>query len=190
VGFALASLDSLRLSAEPEMPVPMKLKLRGNANGLNLSTHRSTTALERERSDDTREPMPPDLGEEAALASLDQARTRLQQPQTAEPQTAEPGPRPRPKTAEPGPEDDRQVRRIWANAMTDVAAEFARDLGKRPSADRRAEIIRIGALSEAAFQLTTGGDIPKRSRLLATTSMAALNGVSQGDLKRTPTAIS
>ena len=38
VGFAIASLDNLRLSAPPDLSLSMKLKLRGNANALSRTS--------------------------------------------------------------------------------------------------------------------------------------------------------
>ncbi|HEX4368274.1 MAG TPA: hypothetical protein VH023_15660 [Rhodopila sp.] len=139
VGFALASLDNLRLSADPDRSVSMTLKLRGNANALNRSTQRSTAALEIQRRD-TRD----EADEQAALAGLEQAQTQLQPPQ--------------PTQAPVHP---------WASAMTQVAAECARDLARLPPAQRRTEIIRINALSQAATHLTSG-----KAALLASTTLA------------------
>jgi len=141
VGFALASLDNLRLSAEPDRSVSMTLKLRGNANALNRATQRSTAALEIQRRD-TRD----ESDQQAALASLEQAQIQLQPTQPA----------PKPAPAHP-----------WASAMTRVAAECARDLAKLPPGQRRAEIIRIDALSQAATHLAGG-----KAALLATTTLA------------------
>jgi hypothetical protein len=64
-------------------------------------------------------------------------------------------PRPNPAAAAP-PELNRNVELAWANAMTDVAAECARDLAKLPPNQRRAEIIRINALNATARQIRGG----------------------------------
>lgn len=53
----------------------------------------------------------------------------------------------------PQPKPNRAVKRAWANAMTDVAAECARDLAKLPPHQRRAEVIRINALRATAHQI-------------------------------------
>ena len=47
VGFALTALDTLRLSMPEELSLPMKLKLRGNANALNRSARDNTHILEK-----------------------------------------------------------------------------------------------------------------------------------------------
>jgi hypothetical protein len=152
VGFALASLDNLRLSADPDLSVSMKLKLRGNANALALSSQRTTATLETH----PQTPQPDDTAAIAeALASLEQARIDIQQP--APP--AEPTPKPATR------------QEIWATAMTEMAAECSRNLGKLPPRERRAEIIRIGALSATASHLARGGATPAKSGLLNTTAM-------------------
>jgi hypothetical protein len=103
----MAALDSLRLAAAPDAAVTTKLRLRGNANALNRSGRRVTTA----------------------------ATTPL--------------PRREPPPPQPGP----NVERAWADAMTDVAAECARNVSKLPPHQRRAELIRINALHATARQI-------------------------------------
>ena len=49
VGFAVAALDTLRLSMPEDVSMAMKLRLRGNANGLNRSSCSCTRLLERDR---------------------------------------------------------------------------------------------------------------------------------------------
>jgi hypothetical protein len=81
-------------------------------------------------------------------------------------------------TTQSGPtaEPQQSYKLSWANAMTDVAAECSRNLAKLAPADRRAEIIRIGALSETARHLARGETTSNKSELLASTSLAALRG--------------
>jgi hypothetical protein len=62
----------------------------------------------------------------------------------------------RPAAAPPGPQPNRSVELAWADAMTDVAAECARDLAKLPPKQRRAEVIRINALNATARQIRAG----------------------------------
>jgi hypothetical protein len=52
--------------------------------------------------------------------------------------------------------------------MTDVAAEFAQGLDRLPPDERRADLARIGILSEAAWRLCQGG-APSRAELLGST---------------------
>jgi hypothetical protein len=65
-------------------------------------------------------------------------------------------PAPRPAGAAPEPRPARSVELAWADAMTDVAAECARDLAKLPPKQRRAEIIRINALNATAQKIRAG----------------------------------
>ncbi|WP_158921449.1 hypothetical protein [Acidisphaera sp. S103] len=150
VGFALASLDSLRLSAAPDRSVSMTLKLRGNANALNRAAQHSSAALDSQRRD-TRD----SADHQAILATLEQTPTRLQPTE----------PKPAAKSG------DTRVQ-SWAGAMTDVAAECSRNLARLPPSQRRAEIIRIGALNEAAGHLTSGGTTQGKAALLASTSLS------------------
>jgi hypothetical protein len=117
VAFAMASLDSLRLSAPPDLSITTKLRLRGNANALNRSANRAAAA---------------------------------QKPQRHKPEIPSASPKP------PTQESDRERETLWANAMTDVAAECSRNLAKLPPQQRRAEMIRIAALKATAAQLRKG----------------------------------
>ncbi|MDB5399230.1 MAG: hypothetical protein JWQ55_1248 [Rhodopila sp.] len=160
-GFALTSLDNLRLSAAPDLSLSMKLKLRGNANALNRSSQRSTTTAAEPQLPKTA--APDDTAAEAeALAALEQARIAIKRPNPITP-----------ITPQPTYQSDQSRETIWANAMTEVAAESARNLAKLPPSQRRAEIIRIGALSEAASHLTRTS-ASNRSTLLTTTALGAL----------------
>ena len=126
----------------------MTLKLRANANALNRVTQRNTDALENQRRD-TRDT----ADHHAALASLEQAQAAIEPPQPQTPATPNPS---RTQT--------------WAAAMTDVAAECSRNLAKLPPAQRKAEVIRIGALSEAARHIASAA-APNKAALLTTTSL-------------------
>jgi hypothetical protein len=118
----------------------MKLRLRGSADALNRSAQRSTATLEKQRRNAEKpvvdQPVPQAevdaTARAGALGSLEQVKTTVQQAETLT-------------------EQDRK--RLWANAMTDPAAECSRDLAKLPPAQRRAEIIRIGALNATAREL-------------------------------------
>jgi hypothetical protein len=68
----------------------------------------------------------------------------------------QPAPIVRPAAAPPEPRPTRSVELAWADAMTDVAAECARDLAKLPPKQRRAELIRINALNATAQQIRDG----------------------------------
>jgi hypothetical protein len=167
IGFALVSLDNLRLSMPAAMSVAMKLKLRGNANALSRSAQRATATLECQRRDAAYpfQPIPPDPApsepEPASaptgqspqiLASLAAARLELQQAQAAP------------------ASNDRRIDLSWANAMADVATEFTTALPHLLPAERSNQLRRIGALAQTARALTRG-EVPLRSRLLGSSAM-------------------
>jgi hypothetical protein len=166
VGFAIAALDNLRLSAAPDISLSLKLKLRGNANALNLSTQRTTKTFGTPHRDVAApiEPQPDPEAEAAALAALASARAALQKPAKHQPT-----PQPIPTTP---PTQDRKT--IWANAMTDIAAECSRNLAQLPPRQRHAEVLRIAALSNTARHLANGGAIPSKADLLSSTAITAI----------------
>jgi hypothetical protein len=87
------------------------------------------------------------------------ARTAAEPP-APKPAASKP-PTPEPSASEPQPKQpDRTVALAWAEAMTDVAAECARDLAKLPAKQRRAEIIRINALHATARQIRADATKP------------------------------
>lgn len=75
VAFALAALDNLRLSMPADLSLSMKLKLRGNAGTLNRASLHATAALDRQR----RDIPPPQRDQQQVLASLEAAKTVVQQ---------------------------------------------------------------------------------------------------------------
>jgi hypothetical protein len=72
LGFSVMSLDSLRLSAGPEVSVTRKLRLRGNANGLSRSCQRANAMLAQQRREAAHDP-PAGAGP-AACTGPDEAR--------------------------------------------------------------------------------------------------------------------
>ncbi len=72
--------------------------------------------------------------------------------------TPAPGP---PAHTPPAPSADRTIALDWADAMTDVAAECARDLAKLPAKQRRTEIIRINALKTTARRIRDDQTSPR-----------------------------
>ena len=165
VAYAVAGLDALRLSMDPALSPSMTLKHRGNANALGRSSQRAADALARQRRDhpgprpdappaDTPPMDTPPMDTPCqieTLAALEAARAQVQ---------AAPA-------AEPPPE---QRRRAWAAAMTTVAAEYAAELDTLPLAQRRASLIRIGALTDSARALSRPPASP-RAALLNTTTL-------------------
>jgi hypothetical protein len=154
IAFATASLDSLRLSVAHDLPVPMKLRLRVNANALNRSRHRAIPAR----------PAPRRSPDDAVAESEASPLSEASEPTAAFPRaeahahgvagvpTAASTQSPKPQP----PETDRRREHAWANAMTDIAAEYSRNLARLSPTQRRAETIRIAALNATARQLTRG----------------------------------
>ena len=87
VAFALAALDTLRLSMPAELPLSMKLKLRANANALNRAARDNTQTLEKAWR--TSMPLETSLAEQAAMAaSVEAAWQEPPRKETATPQNA------------------------------------------------------------------------------------------------------
>jgi hypothetical protein len=188
VGSALASLDNLRLSASPAQSPLVTLKLRGGANALNRATQRTTAALETQRRDAA------DAADhQSVLAALDSApgpELSAHDPIMASASSSAPDPIRTPALAPAATPDqaaipDRTAKpaaaakpvptsiRSWADAMTDYAAESSRTLAKLRPDQRRAEIMRIGALNDAARHLRKSGAAAGKASLLATTSLSS-----------------
>ena len=193
VAFALASLDNLRLSMPQDLSLSMKLKLRGNANTLNRASQHATATLDRQRRDIT----PPERDETEILASLEAAKTVVQQALAAHPprhpghppatagqpqpnrrrrRTARKAATPHPAVAAANgsnipPATDRHIDLAWASAMTDVAAEYTAELPHLTPAQRQTHLARIGALSEISTMLGRGDAPPLKARLLGSTTL-------------------
>ena len=179
VGFAIASLDNLRLSAPPDLSLSMKLKLRGNANALSRTSLNVSAAAAHPpppaAAAPPDQPPPPaaepdrdDTGHQtAAIAELRKVRDQLRQAQAADP-AADPA-------AEPLTPRQRDL--AWASAMTEVAAEYSTGLADLPPAQQRIELTRINALTRTAGALTraagalTRGSPSLKTRLLSATSL-------------------
>jgi hypothetical protein len=159
VAFALASLDTIRLSLPADLSLPMKLKLRGSANALSRSSQRAAATLDSQRRN-TGHPdtAPPEPEPTEVFASLETAKTVVRQAKATQPAT---------------PATDRQADLSWASAMTDVATEYTAELAELPPAKRRTHLARIGALAEIATTLGRGDAPPLKARLLGTTSLRA-----------------
>jgi hypothetical protein len=105
LGFALTALDDLRLSLAANLPLTMKLRLRGNAIALGRSSRHSSETLEKSRRTAARSG--PSLAEQAAYGPAQASGTRPDHPNpvTAELRPAEP--QSDPVTAEPCPAEPR-----------------------------------------------------------------------------------
>lgn len=86
VAFAVTALDTLRLSMPEDVPLPMKLRLRGNANGLNRASRDCTRLLETARlpaNGGATTPSPAAVEKTHPTAATGQKTTPLPPPATA-----------------------------------------------------------------------------------------------------------
>jgi hypothetical protein len=200
VTFAFAALDNIRLSMPPELDLPMKLKLRGNAGTLDRASHRASAVLDRQR-----QAAPPVQRDEAevlaALAEAQQAVRAAQEAQHAacqapesqhavhhsqeaqlavrqarKPQSQAPDqPAARPtQPYGPAPSAPHHDDVAWATAMTQVATEFTAELPAMPHAQQQAQLARIAALAHVSGALAKGEAPPRKARLLHSTTLERL----------------
>jgi hypothetical protein len=130
-----------------------------------LVTTAQTVAFALAALDNLRLAAPPDvaLTTKLRLRGNANALNRSSQRAAATPASRPPASKPHPQPPTPDrPPSDHSVALAWADAMTDVAAECARDLAKLPPKQRRAEIIRINALNATARQIRDEGKIPRQ----------------------------
>jgi hypothetical protein len=130
-----------------------------------LTTTAQTVAFAMAALDNLRLAAPPEVGLTTKLRLRGNANALNRSSQRA---AAAPAPRPRAKDPQPQPQppnrppSDHSVALAWADAMTDVAAECARDLAKLPPKQRRAEIIRINVLNATAKQIRNDEPDPRQ----------------------------
>jgi hypothetical protein len=177
LGFALTALDDLRLSLAANLPLTMKLRLRGNAIALGRSSRHSSETLEKFRRTAARSG--PSLAEQAAYGPAQASGTRPDHPNpvTAEPCPAEP--RPDPVTAEPRPDPLQaapaaSTRQQWAHAMTTVAAELQARVAHVSPLQLHSDGLWVDVLTDLATELHhPAAPIPcRKADLLRTTLMA------------------
>ena len=172
VAYGLAALGSLSLSMDDGLSLPMILRLRGNANACTRSAEHNRRALEQTRPDDrapchqpapTRDPADAQYEAEVA-ANLAETKKRVAKTM-ARLQSAEPiaHPASSPATAPVLTLEDRQRQAVWADAMTDVAAEFTAGMADLSPAERQEASHRAALLTSCANQLLSG-TVPPRLR--------------------------
>jgi hypothetical protein len=166
IAFGLATLGSLSLSMQDDLPIPLVLRLRSNANALDRSAARN------ERAVNGTEPVtaaPPaaetrrGFDEAAVQANVAEAarqaaefRAGAQAPKPP----AKPAPAPaaapaaHQAAAETGP-----FRKMWAAAMADVAAEELAEAAHLPPAQRKEMTAKAAILSSTANSLLTGAPL-------------------------------
>ena len=138
VAYGLAALGSLSLSMGDDISVSMALRLRGNANALNRSAEQNRRAL-REGRHDAGLPRMDGAEVTAAADQIDHvsqadvlaglAETqRLVAEQQSRPQSTPLAAATTNNPLGPAMTTERDIQAMWANAMTDVAAEFTADL--------------------------------------------------------------
>ena len=149
LSFALAALDTLRLSAPPDLSLSMKLRLRGNANGLNRAARDNTRILDNIRQTST------NPADQAAVG---------QAPASSEPIVAA-------KAPAQAPAQD------WASAMSIVAARLRANTPAATPAQQTVNALWIDALTGVAGEIARGKDPATSSggckaALLRTTHLA------------------
>jgi hypothetical protein len=123
-----------------------------------LTTTAQTVAFAMAALDSLRLAAPPEVAVTAKLRlrgnanALNRSSQRAAATPAPRPPTGKPHSQPPPLSPD-RPPADHSADLAWADAMTDVAAECARDLAKLSSAQRRAQIIRINALNATARQI-------------------------------------
>jgi hypothetical protein len=155
LAFALTALEALRLAAPPDVSPSMKLKLRGNANGLNRAARDTTRLL------DTLHQTPPAMAEWHAQAA------------------SEPTPPSDQSAPNPLSPNDKRDQPDWAGAMTRVAAKLqANTLHANPppaaSIQRTIDALWIDTLKTVAGEIAPMKNQPPghKAELLRTTRLA------------------
>jgi hypothetical protein len=158
VGFALTALDALRLSMAADLPLSMKLRLRGNANSLSRSARQHTQMLQKSRSATAESGH--SLAKSAAATGRDTPQTPPDEPVPA--QTA----------SGPAEATEQQHRRQWADAMKAVAADLRSPAAPVPPAQRYSDRLWVDVLTNLAGELRQPSAHSKAD-LLRTTVMPA-----------------
>jgi hypothetical protein len=167
IAFELASLCSLSQSMAEDISIPLALRLRGNANSMDRAAERNRRMLENDERAAALAVKAAHITEEAAAAAVAEAREAVHTAKLriqAAPAPLPPAPVPLASARQPAPQIrtptvEQQWRTAWAEAMTDVAAEFTVGLDSLPPAERAAEMSRIQALTEAARTLASGAPL-------------------------------
>jgi hypothetical protein len=133
VAFGLAALASFSQSMEDDMPLPLALRLRGNAKASNRSAEQNRRALKETRVEPSPAPRP----------------------------KPEPAPTPKPATRVLTPEQEKQYQAAWAASAATVAAETAADLRHLPPEERRSAELWINVLNSYAADVKAGKGAPR-----------------------------
>jgi hypothetical protein len=145
IAFGLAALGSLSLSMADDLPLPMMLRLRGNANACNRSAQQNRVALKENR------PEPP-----KPAATRPEPEPAAEPPKTPKPATeSQPAPRP-PLSAEA----EKQYWAIWAGSTAKVAGEMAANLPNLSPKDRASAELWINVLNDCSKDFRSGKTPP------------------------------
>jgi hypothetical protein len=192
IGFGLATLGSLSLSMMDDLPVPLILRLRGNANALDRSADRNERKLEMSYPNGG-EPSGPGFDEAEVRASVAEAQRRA-----AEAQARSQAPQPRlAERAAPNPPAPRQQATEPSGGRTSPEARtiagVAEAPGRSPDAHRPAQpampttvaarpqeqpyaSVWAAAMAEvAAEELAAAAHLPPAQRQEATARAAILS---------------
>jgi hypothetical protein len=183
----LAALGSLGQSMNEDIPLPMALRLRGNAISLNRSVEHNRRVRKQNQAADPvdlgtdtyvepscpeeAEPDQPEIFLKDDVADLlaAEAASRLTTPaeQPAEPTPAEP------TAAEPPALEERRLKRTQAMAMIKEAGDISASLRTLPPAERERAEFRAAMLNRSARELITG---EKQLPLVRSGGEVATNG--------------
>lgn len=171
IAYGLAAMSALSHSMDESLPLPLALRLRGNANALDRAAEHNRRALEKARAAPiqaaltqpepapvpTPAPEPVETEQEAAiLATLAETKQR-----TVEAQARLHTGQPLAKSAKPVLAlQDQQIQAEWAAAMADVAIEFTANIAGLPPAERQEASRRAALLSTCANELLSGSVPP------------------------------
>jgi hypothetical protein len=169
LGFTLTALDDLRLSAAADLALPVKLKLRSNANALNRAARLGSEALERRRW--AQPPQPSDVTARAIPAEPEPEIATSLASQT-----------PAGNTPAPNQMGTEQMNRLhWAKAMRTHAARLRAGDARRLASDRKSSTLWANVLTSVANELTAERTVTpgmSKSELMRTTLMASGIGFS------------
>jgi hypothetical protein len=156
IAFGLATLGSLSISMQDDLPIMLVLRLRSNANALDRSADRNQRAVKTVKPAARPQPAPPpapkqEFDDAAVQASVAEA-SRLAAEFRASTRTRPPA-QPAPAQTAPIPASYRSQ---WAAAMAEVAAEDMAAIHNLPPSQRKEATVRAAILSSTAHSLLTG----------------------------------
>jgi hypothetical protein len=166
IAFSLTAMSSLSLSMQDGLPLPLILRLRGNAQSASRAAEQNRCALQQDRrlapqAEGAFDPREAELSakEVEVIAAVAAARKRVSPAQTQPAQTQPAQTQPTPPSPAPTTQDPHV--QAWASAFMDVAAEIAAEIPHLPRDERRAAVIRVEALHASADAIRSGNVEPR-----------------------------